>query len=66
MAKRKQTIQWLKENRHYNGLKKTDITMAKRKQTIQMSVFFKPLYCLFSFSHCIVCFLLAIVLSVFF
>jgi hypothetical protein len=39
MAKRKQTIQWLKENRQYNGKKKTDN---------------------------IVCFLLAIVLSVFF
>jgi hypothetical protein len=28
--------------------------------------FFWPLYCLFSFDHCIVCFLLTIVLSVFF
>jgi hypothetical protein len=34
MAKRKQTIQWLKENRQYNGEKKTDNTMAKRKQTM--------------------------------
>ena len=35
MAKRKQTIQWLKENREYNSKKKTDNTMAKRKQTLQ-------------------------------
>jgi hypothetical protein len=53
MAKRKQTMQWLKENRQYNGKRKTDNTMTKRKR-------------LFSFSHFIFCFLLAIVLSVFF
>jgi hypothetical protein len=37
MVKRKQTIQWSKENRQYNGQKKTDNTMVKRKQTIQWS-----------------------------
>jgi hypothetical protein len=47
MAKRKQTIPWLKENRQCNGEKKTDNTMAKGKQTI-------------------VCFPLAILMSVFF
>jgi hypothetical protein len=34
--------------------------------TIVLSVFFWPLCCLFSFNHCVVCFLLTIVLSVFF
>jgi hypothetical protein len=33
--------------------------------TIVLSVFFWPLCCLFSFDHCVVCFLLTIVLSVF-
>jgi hypothetical protein len=35
MAKRKQTIEWLKENTEYHGYKKTDNTMAKGKQTIK-------------------------------
>jgi hypothetical protein len=34
MTKRKQTIQWLKENKQCNGLKKTENTMTKRKQTM--------------------------------
>jgi post-segregation antitoxin (ccd killing protein) len=37
MVKRKQTTQWLKENRQHNGQKKTDNTMVKRKQTTQWS-----------------------------
>jgi hypothetical protein len=35
MAKEKQTIQWPKKNRQYNGQRKTDNTMAKERQTIQ-------------------------------
>ena len=31
MTTRKQTIQWLTENRQYNDYKKTDNTMTKRK-----------------------------------
>ena len=35
MAKRKQTIRWLKEDRQCNGQKKTDNKIVKRKQTIK-------------------------------
>jgi ribosomal protein S13 len=44
MAKEKQTIQWLKKNRQYNGQRKTDNTMAKGKRTKSKTMIYKTLH----------------------